>query len=97
MNVDIIAYLKKNLRPDPDMDLTNEVIDYIAKIDAQEDVLELWKRMHFELVQRLDGLQTMIIGWNKLLQGNLSNKQDIVAGAISVFSEQITSTREPKE
>lgn len=40
MAVDIIAYLKRNLKPDPDIDLTNEVLEYVATLERKAESLD---------------------------------------------------------
>lgn len=40
MQVDIIAYLKRNLQPDPDIDLTDEVLEYVAELERKAQSLD---------------------------------------------------------
>ena len=40
MKVDIIAYLKRNLKPDPDIDLTNELLEYVATLERKAKSLD---------------------------------------------------------
>ena len=40
MIVDIIAYLKRNLKPDPDIDLTDEVLEYVATLERKAESLD---------------------------------------------------------
>ena len=40
MQVDIIKYLKRNLQPDPDIDLTDEVLEYVAELERKAKSLD---------------------------------------------------------
>lgn len=35
MKVDLVAYLRRNLKPDTECDLTDSVLEYVAKIESQ--------------------------------------------------------------
>ena len=41
VKVDVIEYLKRNLKPDPDIDLTDEILEYIAKLESENEELGL--------------------------------------------------------
>ena len=38
--MDIINYLKRNLKPDADIDLTEEVLEYVAKLEKKAKSLD---------------------------------------------------------
>lgn len=40
MKIDIIRYLKRNLQPDPDIDLTNEVLEHVAELERKAASLD---------------------------------------------------------
>lgn len=40
MKVNVLKYLKRNLQPDPDIDLTDEVLSYVADLERKAESLE---------------------------------------------------------
>lgn len=40
MKVNVLKYLKRNLQPDPDIDLTDEVLSYVADLERKAKSLE---------------------------------------------------------
>ena len=40
MKVDVIKYLKRNLQPDPDIDLTDDILEYIAELERKAQSLD---------------------------------------------------------
>ena len=40
MRIDVFAYLKRNLKPDPDIDLTDEVLEYVATLERKAESLD---------------------------------------------------------
>lgn len=50
MKLSVIKYLKRNLKPDPDLDRTKEVLEYIAELekkaklfDKRQEYLKDWR------------------------------------------------------
>ena len=55
MNVDVIKYLKRNLQPDPDIDLTDEVLEYVAQLENDKkslDKIRAARRRHEKTARR---------------------------------------------
>ena len=73
IQIDIIGYLQRNLKHPKQLDLTDEIINYIAKMDTDLDEL---KRKVDALAKENDGLIVQVATGNSM--GAIANTYTVV-------------------
>lgn len=73
IQIDVIGYLRRNLKHPKQLDLTDEIISYIAKMDADLD--ELKEKVDM-LAKENDGLKAQIATGNSF--GAITNTYTVV-------------------